>query len=53
MIRPTRRLADFEARYARDAFRDWSYAQSLVLFSAMWQRRARFTPSRAPTGGKT
>jgi hypothetical protein len=37
MIQHTRRLADLEARYARDAFRDWSYAQALALFSALWQ----------------
>jgi hypothetical protein len=37
MIRDTRTLRDFEARYGRDAFRDWSYAEALALFSALWQ----------------
>lgn len=37
MIQHTRILADFEARYGREAFRDWSYAQALALFSALWQ----------------
>ena len=36
MIQPTRRLADLEARYGRDAFRDLSYADALELFAALW-----------------
>ncbi|HJS43581.1 MAG TPA: hypothetical protein VJ755_08925 [Gemmatimonadales bacterium] len=36
MIESTRRLAEFEARYGREAFRQWSYADALALFSALW-----------------
>jgi len=36
MIEPTRRLAEFEARYGREAFRQLSYAEALALFTALW-----------------
>ncbi|HEV8266450.1 MAG TPA: hypothetical protein VGQ06_15995 [Gemmatimonadales bacterium] len=36
MIQPTRRLAELEARYGRDAFRHLSYADALDLFAALW-----------------
>jgi len=45
MIRPTRRLADLEARYTREAFRDWSYLQALELFAAMWQEARALHPT--------
>lgn len=47
MIQPTRRLAELEARYGREAFRDWSYADALELFAALWAE-ARALPGAAP-----
>lgn len=36
MLQPTRRLAELEARYGREAFRYFSYADALALFTALW-----------------
>lgn len=36
MIQPTHRLAEFEARYARESYRNLSYADALALFGALW-----------------
>ena len=44
MIKPTRRLAEFEARYGREAFRQLSYPEALELFTALW------TEARAVAG---
>ena len=46
MIQPTRRLAEFEARYGREAYRDVSYADALTLFAALWAE-ARALPGAA------
>ena len=36
MIHPTRRLAEAEAQYGRDAFRHLTYTDALDLFAALW-----------------
>lgn len=36
MIEPSAALADFEARYQRDAFRGLTYDQALARFAALW-----------------
>ena len=36
MIRPTALLADLEARYGREAFRDLSYEEALGRITALW-----------------
>lgn len=46
MIEPTRRLAELEARYGREAFRQLSYAEALALFTALW------TEARAVAGAE-
>ncbi len=49
MIQPTRRLADLEARYGREAFRHLSYADALELFATLWAE-ARALQGAAPAG---
>lgn len=36
MIVPSPALAQLEARYQRDAFRDLTYEQALARFAALW-----------------
>ena len=36
MINATRRLLELEARYGREAFRDFPYRAALDLFAALW-----------------
>jgi hypothetical protein len=36
MINATHRLRELEARYGREAFRDFPYAAALDLFAALW-----------------
>ena len=36
MISPSDRLAQFEARYLREAFRELTYEQALERFAALW-----------------
>ena len=36
MIEPSAALAEFEARYQRDAFRGLTYEQALARFAALW-----------------
>lgn len=36
MIRPTPQLAELEARYQREGFRDLTYEGALALFTALW-----------------
>lgn len=49
MIQPTRRLAELEARYGREAFRQLSYADALELFAALWAE-ALALPGAASAG---
>jgi hypothetical protein len=44
MIDPSRRLAEFEARYLRDAFRDLGYEEALNLFEALWVEARSINP---------
>jgi hypothetical protein len=36
MVRSTRLLADFEARYAREGYRGLTYDAALGLYAALW-----------------
>lgn len=49
VIQPSRRLAEFEARYGREAFREMSYAEALALFAALWAE-ARALPGALSDG---
>jgi hypothetical protein len=44
MINPSKRLAEFEARYLRDAFRDLTYQDALDLFEALWVEARSINP---------
>ncbi len=44
MIIPSKRLAEFEARYLRNAFRDLTYEEALELFSALWEEARSLNP---------
>lgn len=45
MINPTPRLAEFEARYGRDAYRQLSYRTALNLFAALWAEAQVLDPA--------
>ena len=44
MISPSRRLAEFEARYLRETFRDLTYEEALDLFTALWEEARSLNP---------
>lgn len=44
MIHSSRRLAEFEARYGREAFRDMPYSAALELFGALWAEARALNP---------
>ncbi len=45
VIRPSRTLEEFEARYAREAYRTLSYTEALRLFTALWVEARVLNPS--------
>lgn len=44
MIRSSAILEEFEARYAREAWRDLSYPQALARFAALWAEARALRP---------
>jgi hypothetical protein len=44
VIKPSRLLQEFEARDAREAYRDLSYPAALALFTGLWMEARLLTP---------
>ena len=47
MIGSTRRLAEFEARYGREAFKNLTYGDALALFTALWAEARALSGSQS------
>ncbi len=44
MINASRRLAEFEARYQREAYADRTYVEALARFAALWAEARALNP---------
>ena len=44
MVHETDRLSEFEVRYRREAFRDFSYREALSIFEALWAEAHQLNP---------